>query len=126
MRAKSGSVPAAASASNSLKGTKWVANLSRSRGQWITPVSGIWPSSTYTFQVLPCASSRSNNVSAVLSLIQWVTGVLAVPPVGSGVHVPAVQNERFMNVWDGTSQNQWSKTPNSRAKPLRTGTCSGV
>lgn len=40
--------------------------------------------------------------------------------------VAAVQNERFMNVWEGTSQNQWSNTPNSRAMPLSTGTCSGV
>jgi hypothetical protein len=27
--------------------------------------------------------------------------------------VAAVQNERFMNVCDGTSENQWSKTPKS-------------
>ncbi len=40
--------------------------------------------------------------------------------------VAAVQNERFMKVWEGTSQNQWSKTPNSRAIPFSTGTCSGV
>jgi hypothetical protein len=40
--------------------------------------------------------------------------------------VAAVQNDRFMNVWDGTSQNQWSKTPKSRAMPLSTGSCSGV
>ena len=40
--------------------------------------------------------------------------------------VAAVQKDRFMNVCDGTSQNQWSKTPNSRAIPLSTGTCSGV
>ena len=40
--------------------------------------------------------------------------------------VPAVQNDRFMKVWDGTSQNQWSKTPKSRAIPLSTGSCSGV
>jgi hypothetical protein len=31
--------------------------------------------------------------------------------------VAAVQNERFMNVCDGTSQNQWSNTPKSRARP---------
>ena len=40
--------------------------------------------------------------------------------------VAAVQNDRFMKVWDGTSQNQWSKTPKSRAMPLSTGSCSGV
>jgi hypothetical protein len=40
--------------------------------------------------------------------------------------VAAVQNDRFMNVWDGTSQNQWSKTPKSRAMPFSTGSCSGV
>ena len=62
----------------------------------------------------------------MLSWIQCDTGVLMVPPVGSGVQVPAVQNDRFMNVCDGTSQNQWSNTPNSRASPLSIGTCSGV
>ena len=40
--------------------------------------------------------------------------------------VPAVQNERFMNVCEGTSENQWSKTPKPLATPLSTGTCSGV
>ena len=40
--------------------------------------------------------------------------------------VAAVQNDRLGNVWDGTSQNQWSNTPNPRASPLSTGTCSGV
>ena len=40
--------------------------------------------------------------------------------------VAAVQNDRFMNVCDGTSQNQWSNTPKSRAIALSTGTCSGV
>ena len=40
--------------------------------------------------------------------------------------VAAVQNERFMNVCDGTSQNQWSNTPKSRAMELSTGSCSGV
>jgi hypothetical protein len=39
--------------------------------------------------------------------------------------VAAVPNDRFMNVWDGTSQNQWSNTPKSRAMPLSTGSCSG-
>ena len=36
---KSGSVPAAASFSNSANGTKWVASRSFSRGTWITPVN---------------------------------------------------------------------------------------
>ena len=40
--------------------------------------------------------------------------------------VAAVQKERFMNVCEGTSENQWSKTPNSRAIPFSTGSCSGV
>ena len=40
--------------------------------------------------------------------------------------VAAVQNDRFMKVCDGTSQNQWSNTPKSRAMPLSTGSCSGV
>ena len=40
--------------------------------------------------------------------------------------VAAVQNDRLGNVWDGTSQNQWSNTPNPRASPFSTGTCSGV
>jgi hypothetical protein len=40
--------------------------------------------------------------------------------------VAAVQNDRFMKVCDGTSQNQWSKTPKSRAMLLSTGNCAGV
>jgi hypothetical protein len=40
--------------------------------------------------------------------------------------VPAVQNERFISVCEGTSQNQWSKTPKPFAIVLSTGTCSGV
>ena len=40
--------------------------------------------------------------------------------------VAAVQNDRFMNVWEGTSLNQWSNTPNSRAMPLSTGSWYGV
>jgi hypothetical protein len=40
--------------------------------------------------------------------------------------VAAVQKERFMNVCDGTSENQWSNTPNSRAIPFSTGSCCGV
>jgi hypothetical protein len=40
--------------------------------------------------------------------------------------VAAVQKERFMNVCDGTSENQRSKTPNSLAIPFSTGSCSGV
>ena len=40
--------------------------------------------------------------------------------------VAAVQNDRFMKVCDGTSQNQWSNTPKSRAMRLSTGSCSGV
>jgi hypothetical protein len=38
----------------------------------------------------------------------------------------AVQNDRFMKVCDGTSQNQWSNTPKSRAMPLSTGSCCGM
>jgi hypothetical protein len=40
--------------------------------------------------------------------------------------VPAVQKDRFMNVGDGTSQNQWSNIPKARANPFNTGTRSGV
>jgi hypothetical protein len=40
--------------------------------------------------------------------------------------VPAVQNDLFMNVCEGTSLNQWSNTPNSRAMPLSTGSWAGV
>ncbi len=40
--------------------------------------------------------------------------------------VAAVQNDRLVIVCDGTSQNQWSKTPKPRARPLITGTWSGV
>jgi len=44
----------------------------------------------------------------------------------SKVRVPAVQNDLFMNVCEGTSLNQWSNTPNSRAMPLSTGSWAGV
>jgi hypothetical protein len=40
--------------------------------------------------------------------------------------VAAVQKDRFMKVCEGTSQNQCSKTPKSRAIPLSTGSWSGV
>ena len=39
MKEKSGKVPSAASFSNSVKGTKWVASRSLRRGKWITPVN---------------------------------------------------------------------------------------
>ena len=38
MNEKSGRSPFAASASNWANGTKWVANLSCSRGKWVRPV----------------------------------------------------------------------------------------
>ena len=38
---------------------------------------------------------------------------------------PRVQNDLFGNVCDGTSRNQWSNTPNPRAKSLGTGPGSG-
>ena len=71
---------------------------------------------------MPCASSRSKIVSASFCVNHFLTGLFTTKPD----EVAAVQNERFMNVCDGTSQNQWSNTPNSRAMPLSTGTCSGV
>ena len=79
-------------------------------------------SDTYTFQVLPWASSRSKIVSASLPVNHFLAGKFTVNPD----EVAAVQNDRFMNVWDGTSQNQWSNTPKARANPFSTGTCSGV
>ena len=89
----------------------------------MTPVndSGIG-SSTYTFHVLPCCSSRSKIVSASFFSSHFLAGEFTTKPDD----VAAVQNERFMNVWDGTSQNQWSNTPKSRAIADSTGTCSGV
>ena len=79
-------------------------------------------SDTYTFQVRPCASSRLKIVSASLPVSHFWAGLFTVKPD----EVAAVQNDRFMNVWDGTSQNQWSNTPKARASPFSTGTCSGV
>ena len=55
-------------------------------------------------------------------VIHFVDGLFTTSPED----VAAVQNERFMKVWDGTSENQWSNTPKSRARPLSTGSCSGV
>jgi len=79
-------------------------------------------SHTYTFHVLPCASSRSNRVSASLPVNHFLAGKFTTSPD----EVPAVQKDRFMNVCDGTSQNQWSNTPKARANPFNTGTWSGV
>jgi hypothetical protein len=61
-------------------------------------------------------------VSAVFPVSQLLTGWFTTIPDA----VAAVQNDRLVNVWDGTSQNQWSNTPNPRARPLSTGICSGV
>src|SRR6478752_1463891 len=100
---KSGSMPAAASRSNSENGTKWVASQSCSRGWWMTPVNEIVIGSiTYTFHVLPWASNRSNSVSASFSVSHLPAGPFTTNPDD----VAAVQNDRFMNVCDGTSQNQ--------------------
>ena len=79
-------------------------------------------SATYTFQVFPWSSNRLKIVSASFLISHLVAGLFTVIPD----EVAAVQKDRFMNVWDGTSQNQWSKTPKPRARPLSTGTCSGV
>ncbi len=78
-------------------------------------------SATYTFHVLPCSSSRLKIVSASFCVSHFVAGLFTTNPDD----VAAVQNDRFMKVWDGTSQNQWSNTPKARAKPFSTGTCSG-
>ena len=40
--------------------------------------------------------------------------------------VPAWKKDRLVNVWDGTSQNQWSNVANPLARPDSTGICSGV
>jgi hypothetical protein len=61
-------------------------------------------------------------VSAVFPASQLLTGWFTTIPDA----VAAVQNDRLVNVCDGTSQNQWSNTPNPRARPLSTGICSGV
>jgi hypothetical protein len=120
---KSARVPFATSSSNSEKGTKFVARRFFNRGMWIraTAENDIG-SCTYTFQVRPCASSRSKRVSAVLWLMKFDAGLLITKPD----EVAAVQNDRFISVWEGTSQNQWSNTPKPFASALSTGTCSGV
>ena len=58
----------------------------------------------------------------MFSFVHFIAGQFVTKPD----EVPAVQNERFMNVCEGTSQNQWSKTPKPLATPLSTGTCSGL
>ena len=40
--------------------------------------------------------------------------------------VAAWKKDRFGNVCDGTSQNQWSKVAKPRASTEVTGTCDGV
>ena len=59
-------------------------------------------SSTYTFHVLPWASSRSKIVSVSFFSSHFFAGLFTTRPD----EVAAVQNERFMNVCEGTSQNQ--------------------
>jgi hypothetical protein len=71
---------------------------------------------------LPCCSSRSKIVSASFFRNHFRTGLFTTIPE----EVAAVQKDRFMKVCEGTSENQWSKTPKSRAIPFRTGSCSGV
>src|SRR6478735_1875447 len=77
---------------------------------------------------VPEAASFSNSangtkfVSVAFLVNHFLTGLFTTRPD----EVAAVQNDLFMNVCDGTSQNQWSNTPNSRAIPFSTGTCSGV
>src|ERR1700758_3336427 len=123
MREKSGKVPSAASCSNSLKGTKLVANRSLRRSMWMNPVNEIaLGSSTYTFQVLPTCSSRLKIVSARLWRMKFAIGRFTTKPDD----VAAVQNDRLGIVWEGTSLNQWSNTPKFRANVISTGTCSGV
>jgi len=61
-------------------------------------------------------------VSAALCRMKLVMGRLTTKPDD----VAAVQNERLHKVCDGTSLNQWSKTPKPRASSLITGTCSGA
>jgi len=50
---------------------------------------------------------RSKIVSASLPVNHLLTGLFTTSPDD----VAAVQNDRFMNVCDGTSENQWSNTP---------------
>ncbi len=62
-------------------------------------------------------------VSAVLCTGNESAGnMLTTNPDG----VAACKNDRFGNVWDGTSQNQWSKAAKPRARAEVTGTCAGV
>ena len=50
-------------------------------------------------------------VSARLWCMKFVVGRFTTNPDA----VAAVQNERLVQVWEGTSLNQWSKTPKPRA-----------
>ena len=61
-------------------------------------------------------------VSASFCVNHFVAGAFTTKPDD----VAAVQNDRLVNVWDGTSQNQWSNTPKPWASPFNTGICSGV
>ena len=77
----------------------------------------------YTRQVSPLASSRSKMVSAVLCTGHESPGsVLTTNPDA----VPALKNERWVKVWEGTLQNQWLKVAKPRASVANTGSCSGV
>ena len=40
--------------------------------------------------------------------------------------VAAWKKDRLVKVWEGTSQNQWSKVANPLANVEMTGICSGV
>src|SRR5271169_4094351 len=110
MNEKSGRSALAASVSNWANGTKCVANRSFSRWKWAKPVpESRIGSAIYTFQVLPWSSKRLNIVSASFFRMKFLTGAFTENPED----VAAVQNDRLGNVWDGTSQNQWSNTPNA-------------
>ena len=115
INAKSGRVPAAASFSNSANGTKCVASRSFSREKWMIPAND---SGIDSHVDLPRLAVLLEPLEDRLRV------VLREPLLRRAVHdqpdeVAAVQNERFMNVCDGTSQNQWSNTPKSRAIALK-------
>ena len=123
MSENSGSVPVAASRLELGERHEMRGDRSFSRGWWMSPVNEI--AHRFGHVDLPglpvLLEPIEDRLGSRSSTGTSSTGVFTMSPD----EVAAVQNERFMNVCDGTSENQWSNTPKPRANPFSTGTCSG-
>ena len=75
----------------------------------------------YTFQLSSCRiESVEQRGGGVVDRERVFRRGVVRSPTG-----PAWKNERFGNVHEGTSQNQWSNVAKPRAMPETTGMCAG-